>query len=88
VLCFEGQCKFFNTERIETINTHGTGCTLSAAITSFLARGLSLPLAVEQAKAYITGALKTADELDIGRGAGPLDHFWQQRKGGVDLSRG
>jgi hydroxymethylpyrimidine/phosphomethylpyrimidine kinase len=81
VLYYQGQCKGFNTGRINTKNTHGTGCTLSAAITAFLATGLNLPQAVKQAKAYITGAIKAADELDIGKGAGPLNHFWQQKKG-------
>lgn len=79
VLCYDGQCTDFSTERIDTANTHGTGCTLSAAITAFLARGLNLPQAVEQAKTYITGAIKAADGLNIGKGSGPLDHFWQQR---------
>jgi len=79
VLCHDGQCTDFSAERIDTKNTHGTGCTLSAAITAFLARGLSLPQAVEQAKIYITGAIKAADKLNIGKGSGPLDHFWQQR---------
>ena len=67
----------FKVERIATGNTHGTGCTLSAAITAFLAQGLSLPQAVARAKTYITGAIKTASRLETGRGAGPLNHFWQ-----------
>ncbi len=79
VLYHDGQCTSFNAERINTKNTHGTGCTLSAAITAFLAQGCTLPYAIAQAKAYITGAIKAADKLDIGNGPGPLDHFWQQR---------
>jgi len=65
----------FTARRIHTKNTHGTGCTLSAAIAAFLARGHTLPQAVAQAKTYITGAIKAADQLDIGKGPGPLNHF-------------
>lgn len=59
-------------ERIDNRNTHGTGCTLSSAIASFLARGETLENAVRKAKAYLTDAL--AAMLDMGRGSGPLDH--------------
>lgn len=62
-------------ERVPTRNTHGTGCTLSAALTALLAQGLPLRVAVGQAKAYLTGALRTADRLDVGRGQGPVHHF-------------
>ena len=62
-------------EHIENPNTHGTGCTLSAAIASFLAKGEPLPQAAGLAKDYITGALKAG--LDLGQGAGPLHHGWQ-----------
>ena len=68
---------WFRHERIETGNTHGTGCTLSSAIACGLARGLELAPAVEQAKAYLTGAL--AAGLDLGRGSGPVDHMWCHR---------
>jgi hydroxymethylpyrimidine/phosphomethylpyrimidine kinase len=61
-------------EVVETKNTHGTGCTLSAAIAAYLARGLPLLDAVRQAKIYLTGALKQS--LSIGRGSGPVGHFW------------
>lgn len=66
---------WFRHERIETGNTHGTGCTLSSAIACGLAQGLELAPAVEQAKAYLTGAL--AAGLDLGRGSGPVDHMWR-----------
>lgn len=59
---------------IETPHTHGTGCTLSAAIAAFLARGLPLLEAVRQAKHYLTGALRHA--ISIGQGSGPVGHFW------------
>ena len=56
-------------------NTHGTGCTLSSAITAYLARGASLREAVEQGKAYIGKAIAAADRLQIGSGHGPVHHF-------------
>jgi len=67
----------FETAWIDTKNTHGTGCTLSSAIASFLALGNDLPAAVARAKAYLQGAV--AASLFIGRGIGPLHHFWRQR---------
>ena len=63
--------------RVETRNTHGTGCTLSAAIAAGLAKGLPLAEAVAQAKAYVTAAIAAADRLSVGHGAGPLHHFHQ-----------
>ena len=69
--------------RYPTRNTHGTGCTLSAAITALLASGLALPEAVAQAKAYIANAISHADELQVSKtdkGHGPVHHFaalWQ-----------
>jgi hydroxymethylpyrimidine/phosphomethylpyrimidine kinase len=65
----------FVAARITTRNTHGTGCTLSSAIAAGLAKGLSLPVAVQQAKAYVTAAIAAADTLDVGHGHGPLHHF-------------
>jgi hydroxymethylpyrimidine/phosphomethylpyrimidine kinase len=65
----------FAAPRIETRNTHGTGCTLAAAIAAGLAKNLSLAEAVHHAKAYVTAALDAADQLKIGSGAGPLHHF-------------
>ncbi len=62
-------------ERVHTQHTHGTGCTFSAAITAFLARGMSIEEAIIEAKRYITGALQHAPGL--GHGHGPVDHFWQ-----------
>ena len=61
--------------RIETRNTHGTGCTLSSAIAAFLAKGQSLNDAVRSAKLYLNGALAAAARLKIGSGKGPLHHF-------------
>lgn len=61
--------------RIATRNTHGTGCTLSAAIAAGLARGRGLTEAVRDAKEYITSAIAAADRLAIGSGPGPVHHF-------------
>lgn len=65
-------------KRIDTTNNHGTGCTLSSALATYLAKGLSLPKAAESAKDYITQALKNADKLDVGGGHGPVHHFHAQ----------
>ena len=65
---------WFRGKRIATSNTHGTGCTLSSAIASELAKGLDLDGAVERAKAYISGALSAM--LDLGHGSGPMDHMF------------
>ena len=62
-------------DRIPTQHTHGTGCTFSAALTAYLARGLSVAEAVAQAKHYITEAIRQAPGL--GHGQGPVAHFWQ-----------
>ena len=69
-----GGPKWFYGRRIDNPNTHGTGCTLSSAIASNLAKGYDLDASVERAKAYLSGAL--ASMLDLGRGKGPLDHLF------------
>lgn len=65
----------FAAPRLPTRNTHGTGCTLSAAIAAGLAHGRPLAAAVADAKAYLTAALAAADRLRIGHGHGPVHHF-------------
>lgn len=60
-------------ERAETKNTHGTGCTLSAAVCAFLARGTPLGDSVRSSKAFVTKAIRSS--LEIGKGRGPLNHF-------------
>jgi hydroxymethylpyrimidine/phosphomethylpyrimidine kinase len=65
----------FTAQKIDTRNTHGTGCTLSSAIAAGLAKGLALAEAVADAKAYVTAAIAAADELAIGHGHGPVHHF-------------
>lgn len=64
-------------ERIPTVNTHGTGCTLSSAIASFIAQGETVESAVRKAKAYITEAIRAGAAYRIGQGHGPVHHFWQ-----------
>ena len=66
---------WFSAPRHPTRNTHGTGCTLSAAIAAELAVGLDLLQSVRAAKAYLTAAIRTADRLGVGHGHGPVDHF-------------
>lgn len=61
--------------RIATKNTHGTGCTFSAAIAAGLAKGLSLTAAAREAKVYVSAAIAAADRLAVGSGNGPLHHF-------------
>jgi hydroxymethylpyrimidine/phosphomethylpyrimidine kinase len=74
-LFFDGKVfKTYDCERIDTTNTHGTGCTYSAAITAGLARGLEMEQAIERAKEYVTGCIRHS--LGLGHGFGPLDHFW------------
>ena len=70
-----GTGKWFRGKRIANPNTHGTGCTLSSAIASNLAKGYDLDTSVERAKAYISGAL--AAMLDLGHGSGPMDHMFE-----------
>lgn len=72
---FDGQkLETLTTQQVDTKNTHGTGCTLSAAIAANLAMGMDLWQAVQQAKNYVTTALTYA--LDIGKGQGPVGHFF------------
>ncbi|BAL00292.1 phosphomethylpyrimidine kinase [Oscillibacter valericigenes Sjm18-20] len=79
---FDGE-KFyhFETKRIDTKNTHGTGCTFSSAITSQLAKGLSILEAVQKSKEYVTIAIEHS--LAIGHGNGPTNHFYDLYKNGL-----
>lgn len=72
LLYFDGEYHWFYGKRIINTNTHGTGCTLSSAIASNLAKGYSLKEAVERAKEYISGALSA--QLNLGQGQGPIMH--------------
>lgn len=68
----DGEIKWFRGKKIDNPNTHGTGCTLSSAIASNLAKGYSLDDSVERAKRYISGCLEAM--LDLGKGSGPMNH--------------
>jgi hydroxymethylpyrimidine/phosphomethylpyrimidine kinase len=70
------------TARIDTPNTHGTGCTLSSALAALLGQGMATRDAVQAAKAYITGAIRAGDRLCVGGGHGPVHHFhrWWPRE--------
>ncbi|MDD2402089.1 MAG: bifunctional hydroxymethylpyrimidine kinase/phosphomethylpyrimidine kinase [Clostridia bacterium] len=80
---FDGkEIKYFRSKRINTPNTHGTGCTLSSAIASNLALGFAMAESVKRAKDYITMAIEHS--LSIGKGVGPTNHFYQlYKKAGV-----
>jgi hydroxymethylpyrimidine/phosphomethylpyrimidine kinase len=72
-LLFDGRSfTAYEVKRVRTANTHGTGCTYSAAIATFLARGLEVHEAVRRAKEYVTTAIQHA--LDLGHGHGPTNH--------------
>ena len=72
LLYTDGNMQWFEGKRIDNPNTHGTGCTLSSAIASNLAKGFTLAEAVRRAKDYISEAL--AAQLDLGKGSGPMQH--------------
>ena len=74
LLYANGELRWFEGKRIDNPNTHGTGCTLSSAITANLALGYDLAESIRRAKEYLTGALSAM--LDLGRGSGPLDHMY------------
>lgn len=71
-----GDCVEYKSCFIDTINTHGTGCTYSSAIASFLALGDDLKTSIAKAKKYLTGALLAGANISIGQGHGPVNHFY------------
>ena len=81
-LLFDGERMIeLKAPRVDTRNTHGTGCTLSAALAALLPQATDTPDAARRAKDYLTGALRRADELAVGGGHGPVHHFhalWQR----------
>ena len=77
-ILYDGNSFFeYRKERIETINTHGTGCTFASAIATNLAKGMKVPEAVRAAKIYVTEAIRHG--LSVGAGNGPVDHFFRDR---------
>ena len=81
LLCENGRLVWFDGKRIDNPNTHGTGCTLSSAIASYLALVESVENSVKLAKEYLTGAISAG--LDLGKGSGPLAHNYKIIKGKV-----
>ncbi|MDR0970952.1 MAG: bifunctional hydroxymethylpyrimidine kinase/phosphomethylpyrimidine kinase [Bacteroidales bacterium] len=76
----KGNIRKFSSKRVNTINTHGTGCTLSSAIAAFLAKKEDLKDSVEKAKQYITNALEESKDITLGRGPGAVNHFFSPEK--------
>lgn len=70
----------FNGKSVNTQNTHGTGCTLSSAITSFLALGCGIGTAIEKAKSYLSEAIEAGKDVEIGEGHGPVNHLFAPKK--------
>jgi hydroxymethylpyrimidine/phosphomethylpyrimidine kinase len=77
VLLHGGELVWLEGRRVATRHTHGTGCTLASAIAAMAARGRPLPAACYDAKRWLEGALAAAERLGVGRGIGPVHHFWQ-----------
>mgnify|MGYP001645090038 CR=1 FL=1 len=75
-----GGVQTFTHKTIDTRNTHGTGCTLSSAITSYIARGLELTDAIAAAKNYLSQALAAGKDIHIGEGHGPVNHLFNPEK--------
>jgi len=73
----ENRCVTLTGPRISTQNLHGTGCTLSSAIASFLAKGFGIEAAVRSAKDYLLGAVQMGADYQIGNGQGPVHHFYR-----------
>ena len=74
------ETQLFTSDTITTRNTHGTGCTLSAAIAAFMARGYGLAEAVAEAKSFITEAIRSGADVAIGHGIGPVNHGFNPQK--------
>ena len=74
----DGHCEVLSDVWVSTNNTHGTGCTLSAAITAYLAKDYDLSKAVHEGKRYIRAAIANSEQLSIGQGNGPVHHFHNQ----------
>ncbi len=72
--------EIFESEFIDTNNTHGTGCTLSSAVAAFMARGYDLIKAIEEAKAYVHESIIQGKDVQTGKGHGPLNHFFNPQK--------
>ena len=76
LLVTENNYVWFKEKRINTKNTHGTGCTLSSSIASFLAKDFSVEESVSKAKKFVTNAIRNSEKLSVGKGHGPTNHFY------------
>jgi hydroxymethylpyrimidine/phosphomethylpyrimidine kinase len=76
----EGKERIFRSTAIDTINTHGTGCSLSSAIASFIALGNDLNISISNSKKYIQQAIEQGKDVKTGEGHGPLNHFFDPQK--------
>jgi hydroxymethylpyrimidine/phosphomethylpyrimidine kinase len=86
LLLSDGMITKFDAGRVDTENTHGTGCTLSSAIAALLPQQRDVVTAIREAKAYITGAIAASGRLSVGGGHGPVHHFhqlWHQSRHGI-----
>jgi len=79
VLATEHDLTWFEEKRFNTKNTHGTGCTLSSALATYIGLGYSIPEATSYAKKYLSKAIQNANQLVVGSGHGPTHHFWKNR---------
>ncbi|MFW0112626.1 bifunctional hydroxymethylpyrimidine kinase/phosphomethylpyrimidine kinase, partial [Rothia sp. CCM 9416] len=77
VVTTQGTTAVFRQKKIDTSNTHGTGCSLSAALATRLATGASLEAALEWTSTWLHGAISTSHHLSVGQGHGPINHFWR-----------
>jgi hydroxymethylpyrimidine/phosphomethylpyrimidine kinase len=75
-----GKIYTFETEKFKTNNTHGSGCTLSSAIAAYIAQGKDLHDAVSMGQKYVFEAIKSGKDIEIGKGNGPLNHFFNPQK--------
>ena len=80
VLFADGELREYSSRRVVSVNTHGTGCTLSSAVASFLALGLPLAEAVGCAKNYLHSALVAGAGVAVGGGHGPVSHLFNPNK--------
>lgn len=80
LFCKGGQPVMFEGEFVETVNLHGTGCTLSSAIATYLSFGNDIYVAVDKAKRYVAGAIKASCDVSVADGNGPLNHFYNPQK--------
>jgi len=70
----------YEAKTVDTRNTHGTGCTLSSAITAHIALGYNMAVSIRLAKEYLYKALEAGKDVEIGKGHGPVNHFFEPKR--------